>query len=71
MVCGGFACSKNCLCALNLLYTVRGRRGRGAGCSAVPPLLDLHRLAGSAAERRGEGKGGEAAGSLRPVAASS
>uniref|UniRef100_A0A8B9D128 Tetraspanin 13 n=1 Tax=Anser cygnoides TaxID=8845 RepID=A0A8B9D128_ANSCY len=21
MVCGGFACSKNCLCALNLLYT--------------------------------------------------
>lgn len=22
MVCGGFACSKNCLCALNLLYTV-------------------------------------------------
>lgn len=24
MVCGGFACSKNCLCALNLLYTVRG-----------------------------------------------
>lgn len=26
MVCGGFACSKNCLCALNLLYTVRGRR---------------------------------------------
>ena len=22
MVCGGFACSKNCLCALNLLYTL-------------------------------------------------
>lgn len=22
MVCGGFACSKNCLCVLNLLYTV-------------------------------------------------
>ncbi|CAI5788622.1 Hypothetical predicted protein [Podarcis lilfordi] len=21
MVCGGFSCSKNCLCALNLLYT--------------------------------------------------
>lgn len=25
MVCGGFACSKNCLCALNLLYTVSMR----------------------------------------------
>uniref|UniRef100_A0A1Y7VK38 Tetraspanin 13 n=1 Tax=Mus musculus TaxID=10090 RepID=A0A1Y7VK38_MOUSE len=23
MVCGGFSCSKNCLCALNLLYTLR------------------------------------------------
>ena len=22
MVCGGFSCSKNCLCALNLLYTL-------------------------------------------------
>lgn len=27
MVCGGFACSKNCLCALNLLYTVSTRGG--------------------------------------------
>lgn len=26
MVCGGFSCSKNCLCALNLLYTVSRRR---------------------------------------------
>lgn len=39
MVCGGFACSKNCLCALNLLYTVRrgGLRGTafgGQGCPA-------------------------------------
>lgn len=28
MVCGGFACSKNCLCALNLLYTVSSRSPR-------------------------------------------
>lgn len=26
MVCGGFSCSKNCLCALNLLYTVSSPR---------------------------------------------
>lgn len=41
MACGGFACSKNCLCALNLLYTVRARRARparGRGLCLVPPL---------------------------------
>lgn len=49
MVCGGFACSKNCLCALNLLYTVSipspflSPRGFApAGCSVAtssgPPL---------------------------------
>lgn len=41
MVCGGFACSKNCLCALNLLYTVSTRSpflpSRGlCTCSVAP-----------------------------------
>lgn len=35
MVCGGFACSKNCLCALNLLYTVRRGAARGASGDGV------------------------------------
>ena len=52
MVCGGFACSKNALCALNVVYMVRLRRwgtralrpvertsrgfGWGEGCTGVP-----------------------------------
>lgn len=41
MVCGGFACSKNCLCALNLLYTVSTLSpvlpSRGLCTCSVPP----------------------------------
>lgn len=40
MVCGGFSCSKNCLCALNLLYTVSspapGWHLRGPPASSQP-----------------------------------
>lgn len=39
MVCGGFSCSKNCLCALNLLYTVSSPpRWHLRGLSAFSPL---------------------------------
>lgn len=31
MVCGGFACSRNALCALNVVYVVSGGAVRGIG----------------------------------------
>lgn len=53
MACGGFACSKNCLCALNLLYTVRARPARRRGLCLVPLLPPLPGLgwAGEVARR--------------------
>lgn len=45
MVCGGFACSRNALCALNVVYVVSGagggRRGAGACKGEHPTPKDL------------------------------
>uniref|UniRef100_A0A8D0F9L2 Secreted protein n=1 Tax=Strix occidentalis caurina TaxID=311401 RepID=A0A8D0F9L2_STROC len=50
MVCGGFACSRNALCALNVVYVVSGAGGAGEGPSGLgmgpargnnPPSWDL------------------------------
>uniref|UniRef100_A0A8U7NVS8 Tetraspanin 31 n=1 Tax=Corvus moneduloides TaxID=1196302 RepID=A0A8U7NVS8_CORMO len=46
MVCGGFACSRNALCALNVVYVLVGVLlvgvagwARGLGMGSSPPLL--------------------------------